>query len=52
LSYTTLFRSAHLLLIRMALLFCQSNFPVQDYEFLNANNTPVDLDRMWYLQCV
>ena len=27
----------------------QSDFPAQSYELLNANNTQVDLDRMWYL---
>ena len=29
----------HILLIRMVLLFSQSDFPVQSYEFLNVNNT-------------
>jgi len=40
---------ANLLLIRMVLLFFQSDFPVQSYEPLNANNTQVDLDRTRYL---
>jgi len=33
------------LLITMVLLFFQSDFPVQSYELLNANNTQVDFDR-------
>jgi len=37
------------LLIRMVLLFFQSDFPAQSYELLNANNTQVDLDHTWYL---
>ena len=40
---------AHLLLIRMVLLFFQSDFPVQSYEHLNASNTQVDFDRTRYL---
>jgi len=36
---------AHLLLITMVLLFFQSDFPVQSYELLNANNMQVDFDR-------
>jgi len=39
----------HLLLITMVLLFFQSDFPVQSYELLNANNTKVDFDRTRYL---
>jgi len=39
----------HLLLITMVLLFFQSDFPVQSYELLNANNTQVDFDHTWYL---
>ena len=39
---------AHLLLITMVLLFFQSDFPVQSYELLKANNTQVDFDRTWY----
>jgi len=33
----------------MALLFFQSDFPMQSYELLNVNNTQVDLNRTWYL---
>ena len=32
----------HLLLIRMVLLFSQSDFPVQRYELLNVNNTQLE----------
>ena len=40
---------ANLLLITMALLYFQLDFPVQSYELLNANNTQVDLDCTRYL---
>jgi len=39
----------HLLLIRMVLLFSQSDFPVQSYELLNVNNTQHDFDCTRYL---
>jgi len=39
----------HLLLIRMVLLFFQSEFPVQSYELLNVNNTQLDFDRTRYI---
>ena len=39
----------HLLLITMVLLFFQSDFPVQTYELLNANNTQLDFDRTRYI---
>jgi len=42
----------HLLLITVVLLFFQSDFPVQSYELLNANNTQVDFDRTRYLSCM
>jgi len=39
----------HLLLITMVLLVFQSDFPVQSYELLNANNTQVDFNCTQYL---
>ena len=40
---------AHLLLIRMVILFFQSDFSVQSCELLNVNNMQVDFDCTRYL---